>query len=75
MRPERLRVAPAGTAPMACKVREAIYAGVATTYLLEAADGTLLRVRSASGQHAFDLPADGTVSISWAGADARAFAS
>jgi len=32
-------------------------------------------VRSASGAHAFDLPADGTVSIAWSGVDARAFAS
>ena len=40
----------------------------------EASDGTLLRVRSATGAHAFDLPADGTVSVGWSGADARAFA-
>jgi len=59
---------------MTCKVREAIYAGIATTYIVEASDGTLLRVRSATGAHGFDLPADGTVSVGWSGADARAFA-
>ncbi len=74
VRPERLTVAPAGQAPLSCKVREAIYAGVATTYIVEASDGTLLRVRSASGAHAFDLPADGVVSLGWSGADVRAFA-
>jgi putative spermidine/putrescine transport system ATP-binding protein/mannopine transport system ATP-binding protein len=74
VRPERLTVAPASAAPMTCKVREAIYAGIATTYIVEASDGTLLRVRSATGTHAFDLPADGTVSVAWSGADARAFA-
>ena len=75
VRPERLNVAPPDKAPMRCKVREAIYAGVATTYIVEASDGTLLRVRSASGAHAFDLPADGVVSLGWSGADARAFPS
>jgi spermidine/putrescine ABC transporter ATP-binding subunit len=74
VRPERLSVTAAGQAPMTCKVREAIYAGIATTYIVEASDGTLLRVRSATGAHGFDLPADGTVSVGWSGADARAFA-
>jgi spermidine/putrescine ABC transporter ATP-binding subunit len=74
VRPERLAVAPPDKAPMRCTVREAIYAGVATTYILEASDGTSLRVRSASGAHAFDLPADGVVSLGWSAADARAFA-
>jgi spermidine/putrescine ABC transporter ATP-binding subunit len=73
VRPERLRVSSAGIGPVKGRVREAIYAGVATTYVLETAGGAALRVRSASGAHAFDLPADGAVSLSWAGEEARAF--
>ncbi len=74
VRPERLVVSAAGGGPVTGHVREAIYAGVATTYVLELAGGATLRMRSATGAHALDLPADGTVSLSWSAEDARAFA-
>ena len=73
VRPERLRLSTSGDGLLHARVREAIYAGVATTYVLETADGTTLRMRSASGANALDMPADGAVSLSWAGEDARAF--
>jgi len=74
VRPERLVVSAAGGGPVSGRVREAIYAGVATTYVMEMADGATLRMRSATGANALDLPADGTVSLSWSAEDARAFA-
>ncbi|WP_255467790.1 ABC transporter ATP-binding protein [Reyranella sp. CPCC 100927] len=74
VRPERLVVSADSGGPVSGRVREAIYAGVATTYVLELATGATLRMRSATGANALDLPADGAVSLSWAAEDARAFA-
>ncbi|HEX2888726.1 ABC transporter ATP-binding protein [Vineibacter terrae] len=71
VRPERLRAADDG--PVKGRMKEAIYAGVATTYVLETPGGATVRLRAATGANAFDLAEGGTVSLAWSAEDARAF--
>ncbi|MFH5923078.1 ABC transporter ATP-binding protein [Roseomonas xinghualingensis] len=73
LRPERLRVEPGGTDGMAARVSEAIYAGNATTLLLEADDGQVLRARIPAGAGLHEPRPGEAVRLSWQRADARAF--
>ncbi|MBI0538151.1 ABC transporter ATP-binding protein [Roseomonas sp. KE2513] len=73
LRPERLRVLPAGNGP-AARVKEAIYAGNATTLMLEDEAGQRLRARIPAGGGLHEPRPGDHVRLSWQTADARAFA-
>ncbi|HWL80010.1 MAG TPA: ABC transporter ATP-binding protein [Roseomonas sp.] len=73
LRPERLRILPEGEGVPA-RVTEAIYAGNATTLMLEAAGGQVLRLRIPAGAGLPEASAGETVTLGWQAADARAFA-
>ncbi|WP_159993061.1 ABC transporter ATP-binding protein [Roseomonas sp. 18066] len=73
LRPERLRLAPAGAPGLAAEVREAIYVGNATTLLLRAADGATLRARIPAGAGLAEPAPGENVTLQWEAADARAF--
>ncbi|SHJ01595.1 mannopine transport system ATP-binding protein [Roseomonas rosea] len=73
LRPERLRVLPAGTEGPTARVTEAIYAGNATTLMLEGQGGQLLRARIPAGAGMHEPRPGESVRLAWQQADARAF--
>ncbi|MBP0444759.1 ABC transporter ATP-binding protein [Roseomonas sp. SSH11] len=73
LRPERLRVLPAGNETATARVTEAIYAGNATTLMLEGQGGQLLRARIPAGAGLHEPRPGDAVRLSWQTADARAF--
>jgi putative spermidine/putrescine transport system ATP-binding protein/mannopine transport system ATP-binding protein len=73
LRPERLRVGPDGSEGMAARVSEAIYAGNATTLLLESEGGQPMRARIPAGAGLHEPREGEPVRLSWQPADARAF--
>jgi spermidine/putrescine ABC transporter ATP-binding subunit len=75
VRPERLRLGtPDRHGSLPAKVREAIYSGVATTFMLDAAGGEALRLRAPTGAAPVVLTPGMSVQLHWDPADARAFA-
>ncbi|WP_439496339.1 ABC transporter ATP-binding protein [Bosea sp. (in: a-proteobacteria)] len=73
VRPERLAVVAADGAALTARVNEAIYAGNATTLILEGPNGLPFRVRLPAGsQHAAPALGD-QVGLRWSAEDARAF--
>ncbi|KAA2212963.1 ABC transporter ATP-binding protein [Teichococcus oryzae] len=73
LRPERLRIA-AGGEGLEARVTEAIYAGNATTLMLQAAGGQMLRLRIPAGAGLPEAAVGEAVTLGWQAADARAFA-
>ncbi|HEY8612766.1 MAG TPA: ABC transporter ATP-binding protein [Roseomonas sp.] len=73
LRPERLRVSPTGTGGMAARVSEAIYAGNATTLMLEGEGGQMLRARIPAGAGLHEPRPGEQVRLTWQATDARAF--
>ncbi|MCR0982624.1 ABC transporter ATP-binding protein [Roseomonas pecuniae] len=73
LRPERLRVLPAGEG-LGARVTEAIYAGNATTLMLEGEGGRRLRARIPAGAGLHEPRPGERVRLSWQPTDARAFA-
>jgi len=73
LRPERLRVLPADGGGSTARVTEAIYAGNATTLMLEGQGGQLLRARVPAGAGLHEPRPGDSVRLSWQPADARAF--
>ncbi|PWC29583.1 ABC transporter ATP-binding protein [Teichococcus aestuarii] len=73
LRPERLRVLPATAEGTTARVAEAIYAGNATTLMLEGAFGQPLRARIPAGAGLHEPRPGETVRLAWQAADARAF--
>jgi putative spermidine/putrescine transport system ATP-binding protein/mannopine transport system ATP-binding protein len=73
LRPERLRVLPAGGDGPAARVTDAIYAGNATTLMLEGEGGQLFRARIPAGAGLHEPRPGEAVRLSWQAADARAF--
>ena len=74
LRPERLRILPSGGEGVPARVTEAIYAGNATTLMLEAAGGQVLRLRIPAGAGLPEAGMGEAVTLGWQAADARAFA-
>ncbi|MDJ0387497.1 ABC transporter ATP-binding protein [Roseomonas sp. E05] len=74
LRPERLRIVAGGGEGVPARVTEAIYAGNATTLMLETAGGQTLRLRIPAGTGLPEAAAGEAVTLSWQAADARAFA-
>ena len=73
LRPERLRVAEQGKDGMPATVVEVIYAGNATTLLLNAAGGQRLRARIPAGARLHEPQPGAAVALTWLPSDARAF--
>ena len=73
LRPERLRVLPAGGHGPVARVTDAIYAGNATTLMLEGEGGQLLRARIPAGAGLHEPRPGEAVCLAWQAADARAF--
>lgn len=73
LRPERLRVLPADGEGGTARVTEAIYAGNATTLMLEGQGGQRLRARVPAGAGLHEPRPGEAVRLSWQPADARAF--
>jgi putative spermidine/putrescine transport system ATP-binding protein/mannopine transport system ATP-binding protein len=73
LRPERIRIAPAGAAGLPARVTEAIYAGNATTLMLEAQGGHRMRLRIPAGAGLQEPRIGETVALQWDAADARVF--
>nr|WP_235913610.1 ABC transporter ATP-binding protein [Pseudoroseomonas coralli] len=73
LRPERLRILPGAAEGVPALVTEAIYAGNATTLMLEAAGGQVLRLRIPAGAGLPEAVAGEAVTLGWQAADARAF--
>jgi len=74
LRPERLRILPAGERGVPARVTEAIYAGNATTLMLEAGGSQTLRLRIPAGAGLPEPAAGDSVTLGWHAGDARAFA-
>jgi spermidine/putrescine ABC transporter ATP-binding subunit len=74
VRPERIRIATAGADGLPARVTEAIYAGNATTLMLEAvAGGHRLRLRIPAGAGRPEPRIGETVALQWEATDARIF--
>jgi putative spermidine/putrescine transport system ATP-binding protein/mannopine transport system ATP-binding protein len=74
VRPERLRIGPDGGPGLVARVVETIYAGAATTVLLQAeGGGTALRARLPAGADAPEPRPGERVTLAWRAEEARAF--
>jgi len=73
VRPERLSLVAAGAGILNATVKEAIYAGSATTLLLDANNGRELRLRMPTSGSLVQPAAGETVGLTWQRQDARAY--
>ena len=73
LRPERIRIAGSGADGLPARVTEAIYAGNATTLMLDAQGDYRIRLRIPAGAGLPEPRIGEAVSLQWDAVDARVF--